>query len=415
MAGGDDRIEVNGRAYRRPIRPTVVVCVDGFDPAYLEHGLRTGTVPALAEFHRVGFAARALAAVPTTTNPNNTSIVTGAPPSVHGVNGNFYLDRETGAEVMVTDARLLRCGTVLAAMSRAGVATAAITAKDKLRKMLGYGMRGVCFSSERAAHCTRAEHGIEDVERLVGSATPDPYSEDLSLFVLDAGIRLLERDRPELMYLSLSDLVQHAFPPGAPESDAFHRAVDERLGRLRALGATVAVVADHGMNDKATPAGDPNVVYVEDELAARFGPGAARVICPIADPFVRHHGALGSFVRVYARRIRDLGALASAIRGLPGVTGVLDADQVCEAYELPRDREADLAVFADRHTALGARREDHDLGGLVGRRLRSHGGLAEREVPLILSHPLAGEYAARALAAPLRNFDVLDLALNGVG
>ncbi len=414
MVNSERSIEVNGRAYRRPVRPTVVVCVDGFDPAYLEWGLRSGTLPTLAEFHRRGFGSRALAVVPTTTNPNNTSIVTGAPPSVHGINGNFYLDRKTGAEVMITDAALLRCDTILGEMSRAGVTTIAVTAKDKLRKLLGHRIRGICFSSECADRCTLAEHGIEDVERLVGRRTPDQYSADLSLFVLDAGVRLLARDRPELMYLSLSDFVQHAYAPGTPESDAFHRDVDERVGRLWALGATVAVVADHGMNDKSTPSGAPNVVYVEDELAARFGRGAARVICPIADPFVRHHGALGSFVRVYARTVADTDALAGLIRELPGVVEVLDADAACRAYELPRDREADLVVLSDRGTALGARRVDHDLSGLVGHRLRSHGGLAECEVPFILSHPLTDEYAARLARGTLRNFDAFDVAVNGV-
>jgi phosphonoacetate hydrolase len=84
---------------------------------------------------------------------------------------------------------------------------AAITAKDKLRKMVGRGLRGICFSSERARETTLEENGIDEVERLVGRPTPDMYSPDLSLFVLDAGIRLLESQRADVLYLSLSDMV----------------------------------------------------------------------------------------------------------------------------------------------------------------------------------------------------------------
>ena len=119
------------------------------------------------------------------------------------------------------------------------------------------------------------------------------YSADLSLFVLDAGVKLLERGLARLLYLSLSDYVQHAHAPGAPQADAFNRAIDDRVRRFVELGAVVGLVADHGMNDKALPHGEPHVIFLEDELSARFGAGMVRVICPITDPFVRHHGRHG--------------------------------------------------------------------------------------------------------------------------
>lgn len=407
-------VEVNGRTYARPGNPTVVVLVDGFDPAYLEHGVANGTLPTLASFAASGFAATALGSIPSTTNTNNTSVVTGVPPAVHGINGNYYLDAETGEEVMVTDAKRLRCGTIMGAFSRAGVSTAVVTAKDKLLKVLAHGMDGVRFSSERAGGTTLAENGIADAEALVGRAAPDQYSADLSLFALDAGVELLRAERPGLMYLSTSDYVQHGFAPGEPEADVFHRAVDAAVASLVALGATVAVTADHGMSDKCAEDGSPNVVYLEDELGARFGEGAVRVICPIADPFVRHHGALGSFVRVHLRRPGDVEAMMAFARTLPGVELVLGREAVCERFQLPVDREGDFAVFADRRTVVGARREDHDLGQLAGHRLRSHGGLGERRVPFLLSRPVSPTYRERAAAGPLHNHDIFDFALNGV-
>src|SRR2546423_1606622 len=309
-------IELNDRQYRRPARPTVVICADGCDPAYLEAGFAAGVLPTIAKWRASGFYALADAVMPTFTNPNNMSIVTGAPPSVHGIAGNFALDRDSGAEVMMTDPAMLRSDTILALMSQAGVATAAITAKDKLRLMLGRGLaigdNGICFSSEQADRCTPEEHGITSVEALVGRAKPDMYSADLSLFVLDSGIRLVEQGRAQLLYLSLSDYVQHGHAPGEPEALAFHQALDTRLARLAELGCIVGLTADHGMNDKALPDGRPHVLYLEDILNAHFGAGAARVICPITDPFVRHHSALRSFVRVY----RNKGAVPGLAPGI---------------------------------------------------------------------------------------------------
>jgi phosphonoacetate hydrolase len=411
-------IELNGRVYCRPARPTVVVCADGCDPRYIKAGLDAGALPTLARWKNSGFCELAEAAMPTFTNPNNLSIVTGAPPSVHGISGNFALDRASGAEIMMTDPEMVRGKTLLALLSQAGVATAAITAKDKLRRMLGSGLDiargGICFSSEQADRCTIQEHGIACVEALVGRAKPDMYSADLSLFVLDAGIRLVEQGRSDLLYLSLSDYVQHGHAPDEPEALDFHSALDRRLGRLEELGCVVAVTADHGMNDKALPDGSPHVLFLEDILSGRFGTGTVRVICPITDPFVRHHGALGSFVRVYRNTGVPIAALADAVRALPGIDQVLTRDEAAAAFELPYDREADLAVTGDHNTVIGATAAEHDLSALAGHRLRSHGGAAERIVPFLLSHPLSPDYRAMSQSRRLRNFDIFDFALNGV-
>jgi phosphonoacetate hydrolase len=400
-----DLIELNGRCYREPQRPTVIICVDGCDPEYLDRGIPDGVFPTIGSFRRTGYLGAADAAMPTFTNPNNVSIVTGVPPSIHGIAGNYYLDRETGREVMMTDPELMRSETILALMARTGVRTAAITAKDKLRKLLGRNLAGLCFSSECAS---------SEVEAMVGRPKPDMYSADLSLFVLDAGIALLEQRECDLIYLSLSDYVQHAHAPGDPAVDTFHRAIDDRVGRLVKLGAVVGLVADHGMNDKALPDGMPNVIFLEDALNERFGPGAVRVICPITDPFVRHHGALGSFVRVYARRVADLTSLMAASAALPGVALVVDGADAAERFELPLDREADFVVLGNANTAIGASCAEHDLSGLAGHRLRSHGGLGEQRVPFILSRPLTPDYRRLAETRRLRNFDIFDFALNGV-
>lgn len=406
-------ITCNGRTYRLPRRTTAVICYDGCDPAYIQQGIADGILPTMAGFRTRGFLGEADAVVPTFTNPNNASLVTGAPPAVHGISGNYYLDRGTGEERMITDARLMRCGTVLAALADAGVKVAAVTAKDKLRLMLAKGLQGITFSSEFADRATLADNGITGVEAMVGRAKPDQYSADLSLFVLDAGIKLVERGAAQFLYLSLSDFVQHAHAPGTAGADDFNKAVDARMARLIELGAIVGAVADHGMNDKSKPDGRPNVIFLEDELERRFGAAAARVICPITDPFVRHHGALGSFVRVYGRACRDVAAMMQAAKALPGVELVVTGEEAAARFGLPPDLEGDFVALGDRSTVIGARAAEHDLSGLAGHRLRSHGGIGEQRVPFMVSEPLTPAYLA-GKPQGLRNFDIFDAVLNGV-
>lgn len=406
-------VSVNGRDYAWPKHPSVVICFDGCDPAYIDAASAAGAIPAIDRMRREGFAATALAAMPTFTNPNNVSIVCGVSPAVHGVSGNFYLDRDTGAEIMMVDATPVRAPTILAAFSQAGASVVAVTAKDKLRKALGHGLDGIAFSAEKADEATDAENGISAVGALVGRGAPDQYSADLSLFVLDAGIRLLETCRPNLMYLSLSDYVQHKHAPDAPESIAFMHAVDLRLAEMIALGARLGIVADHGMSDMAHPNGEPNVVYLGDLLDAAFGVEATRVICPITDPFVRHHGALGGFVRVHLQQPGpSTSDVLNFIRQIPGVSMAAAREEACLRFELPRDREGDIAVVARSGVALGAHARDHDISQLSGERLRSHGGLAEQVVPFILSHPLKAEAIEGRAGIPLRNYDVFSLLLN---
>ena len=410
-------VELNGVAYRWPDRPVVVVCVDGGDPAYFDSALEDGYAPTLAAFVKDGFSAVAQGVVPSFTNPNNMSIVTGAPPSVHGVPGNYFLDPATGQGVMMNTPRFLRSETVLGAFSRAGARVAAITAKDKLRTLLGHGVDvtngSVVFSAEKADLCTLDECGIEDVLGLVGQPLPDIYSAELSMFAVEAAVRIVEERRPDLTYLSLTDYVQHTHPPGSPEMNSFMSRLDDGLGRLAALGVTVAVTADHGMSDKARSDGSPNVVYLQEGLDSTFGAGEAAVVLPITDPYVAHHGSLGGFAWVYCAGapVQDVIEWAWA---LPGVEAVYDGDSACREFELPRDRVGDVAVVAGAGTALGSAPEDHDLSGLAGHRLRSHGGAAERRVPFILSRPLNDGYARRAAETGVRNYDVFDYAVNGI-
>jgi len=401
------RVTVNGRSYAWPRGPVVVVCVDGCEPDYLTQAIAAGRTPFLASLRDRGTCLTADSVVPSFTNPNNLSIVTGVPPAVHGICGNYFWDRDAGAEVMMNDPKYLRAPTLLAALADAGAKVAVVTAKDKLRALLGHRLSGICFSSEKAAEATKATHGIDDVLALVGLPVPSVYSAALSEFVFAAGVKLLERERPDVTYLSTTDYVQHKAAPGIAAANDFCAMMDGYLARLDALGATVVVTADHGMNAKTDAFGRPNVLYLQDLLDHAYGAGTTRVILPITDPYVVHHGALGSFATVYVSSPVTAADAGARIAALPGIEEVLAREDACARFELPPDRVGDLVVVAERLSVLGTSRERHDLSGLDVP-LRSHGGISEQQVPLIANR--------RANTLPpgrrWRNFDAFDLALN---
>jgi len=270
-----------------------------------------------------------------------------------------------------------------------------VTAKDKLRTLLGHKLKGTCFSAEKADAATVA---------LVGMPVPSVYSAELSEFVFAAGVKLMERDRPDLMYLSTTDYVQHKAAPGTPAANAFYAMMDKYLARLDAMGCTIALTADHGMNAKHRADGAPDVIYLQDVLDGWLGAGKARVILPITDPYVVHHGALGSFATVYlAENVK------ARIAALPGIEAVLTREEAAKRFELPPDRIGDLVVVSTRHVVIGTSKAKHDLSGLT-EPLRSHGGISEQKVPLVFNRKLKGLPGGRRL----RNFDIFDLALNYV-
>jgi phosphonoacetate hydrolase len=407
---GTSAVTVNGRSYRRIGRPLVVVCVDGCEADYITQAIGAGAAPYLRAMCESGTSLLGDCVVPSFTNPNNLSIVTGAPPSVHGICGNYFYHPERREEVMMNDARYLRAETILAAFARAGASVAVVTAKDKLRALLGNGLRGICFSAEKADRATLADNGIGDVLARVGRPLPSVYSADLSEFVFAAGVELLAHERPDIMYLSTTDYVQHKHAPGTPDANAFYAMMSGYLERLDALGAMIALTADHGMNAKTDAAGRPQIVFLQDWFDAALGAGKARVILPITDPYVVHHGSLGSFATCYLTGVTDSEALRARLAAVPGIEIVLTRAEAAERFELPPERIGDLVVVSERLVVLGTTPARHDLTALDAP-LRSHGGLSEQKVPLLFNVPLRDVPNGRRW----RNFDVFHLALNASG
>jgi phosphonoacetate hydrolase len=402
-------LNVNHREYKLPNQPTVVVCVDGCEPDYLAQAVGTGHMPWLKKTLATGTAWVADCVVPSFTNPNNLSIVTGVPPSVHGICGNYLFDTASGQEVMMNDVKWLRAPTLLAALADAGKRVAVITAKDKLRSLLGHKMKGICFSSEKADQVNMAENGIENVLSLVGLPLPSVYSADLSEFVFAAGVKIMQTQRPDVMYLSTTDYIQHKHAPGTDGANAFYTMMDRYMSQLEEMGCVIALTADHGMNAKASMDGSPDVIYLQDWFDAHLGAAAARVILPITDPYVVHHGALGSYATVYLPMGADRDALIGQLKILRGVECVYTREEAATRFELPPDRIGDVVVVSERSTVIGTSKSRHDLSALEVP-LRSHGGISEQRVPLILNRKI--DASQLSAGRRLRNFDAFDFALN---
>jgi len=417
MSSSKPTVNVNGTDYRWPLRPVVVVCIDGGDPAYLQEFLADGSIPNIARFVKEGYAAVADGSMPSFTCPNNMSIITGTPTSKHGISGNYYLDTATWQPVVMTGPELLRGDTIITKFAEAGAKVVSITAKDKLRKQLAKGLdcsKGhVSFSTEFVERCTMAENGIENALEWLGMEKPGMYSMELSLFVLEAGIKLLQERRPDLLYLSLTDWVQHKWSPQEADARRFYQKLDDCVGRLAALGATVALTADHGMSDKSNEAGEPNVIWLQDILDAKFGKDETVVICPITDAFVGHHGSLGGFVRVWSRGKVSARQIIDHIAGIDGIELALDREAVCRMFDMPPDREGDVAVISRQDVCIGASAGNHDLSGLKGHRLRTHGGVSEAKVPFIVNKPLNDAYRMKAAGTTLKSYQIFDFAING--
>jgi phosphonoacetate hydrolase len=203
--------------------------------------------------------------------------------------------------------------------------------------------------------------------------------------------------------------VQHKYAPGSDGANSFYRMMDGYLGALDALGAIIVIVADHGMKDKHLADGSPDVLFLQDALDQSFGVGSTKVILPITDPYVVHHGALGSFATVY---LTDLAPddVARVISKMDGIDAVYAKAEGCAQFGLPPDRMGDLIVLSGGpqvSKVLGTSASKHDFSGLDAP-LRSHGGLSEQEVPIIMNRKGVN------MPLGLRNFDAFFIGCNNV-
>ena len=407
-------LSINNREYPSILNQTsIVICLDGSQKEYIDEASKLNLTPNLDDIIQKGEYLMAHSAIPSFTNPNNISIVTGQPSSVHGICGNFFYTPETGKEVMMNDPQYLRAPTIFEKFYQAGAKIALVTAKDKLRTLLGNGLKfnegkTICFSAEKSDQATKIENGIENVNDWLGMPVPEVYSQDLSEFVMAAGVKLMEEFKPDIMYLSTTDYIQHKYAPGHEVANKFYSMFDKYIGQLDEIGATIIITADHGMKPKSKEDGSPNAIFLQDHLDDKFNKNKTKVILPITDPYVVHHGALGSFATIYLEDKNDLEDVMMEIKKIKDIEVVLNKEEGCSQYNLPKDRMGDIICMSSEFMTIGSSKDKHNLSGL-NEPLRSHGGLHEREVPFIVNKKMPQIDSNKQLY----NYDAFYYAISG--
>ena len=407
-------IEINERQYPGiPSSTAIVICLDGSQKEYFEEASKLNLTPNIDSFKKNGEDLLVNSAIPSFTNPNNISIVTGRPSSVHGICGNFFYTPSTGEEVMMNDPQFLRAPTIFQKYYEQGAKIAIVTAKDKLRKLLSHGLkfnesRAICFSSEKSDQANLSENGIEEVNKWLGMEVPNVYSQGLSEFVMAAGVKILNEFNPDIMYLSTTDFIQHKYAPGDEVANAFYAMFDRYIGQLNVNNNSIIVTADHGMQPKSRSDGSPNAIFLQDILDETLGENISKVILPITDPYVVHHGALGSFATVYLSDKSKINDAIEEINKIEDIEVVLTNKEGCAQYDLPTDRMGDIICMSSQNSTIGSAEKAHDLSKLK-EPLRSHGGLHEREVPFISNKKINLNDAN----IKLNNYDAFYHAISG--
>jgi phosphonoacetate hydrolase len=275
------------------------------------------------------------------------------------------------------------------------------------------------FLYSRGISVQAANEGVDqgiDFVKLVGRAPPSIYDHDVSVYTLEVGYRLLQQDlqrsKTGIYYLSTTDYVTHKYAPDTNEAKQFFSSLDRIIGQIDATGAVVGVTSDHGMNDKSGYAGNPRVVYLQSILDEMKVPGL--VVLPITDPHLLHHAGLGGFATIYLDDKSHITKVMQRLRTESGVYTVLGKDDACRGLDLPGDLIGDMVVLGDQNTVVGKTPQHHDLSALNKCRLRSHGGLDESTVPMLVNKPLDLEVQRLLTRGKLRNFDLFEVLLNTI-
>ncbi len=339
------------------MRTHLVICLDGIGPEYLA----ASHTPTFDELGRRGWRTIGQGAMPSVTNVNNVSMVTGGPPALHGITANYYFDRATGQSVYMESADFILAPTIFERATRHGRNSMVITSKDKLRTLIARGASEVISAESPPAWAVDA----------VGSPPPI-LSVEVNHWLFRAAIAACRNQPPDLLYLTLTDYAQHKYAPETEESQANIAMLDSLLAELLNTGPefTVVAAADHGMRAK-TRGLDLGQILAEAHVAADAIP-------IIKDRYVVHHQNLGGSAYVYLENISQLAEAVALLKSEPGVESVWEREAAATEFQLHRDRIGDLFVLATEETVFGAlpsAREEVSV--------RSHGCLHTRAIPII--------------------------------
>ena len=335
----------------------VIVCLDGCSPQYLEHSI----IPNLDAIAGAGFSTIGRAVMPTVTNVNNTTIVTASFPEKHGITSNYFIDPVTEQEVYMESSEYLLTETVFRRAAAKGKKSAVLTAKQKLKNLIGDG-------------ATIAESAENPPSWLVDKLGPPPeiYSIEINHWVFQAAREVLRAHSPDLLYVTTTDYVNHKYAPEDEKSQWNVNRLDHLLGDIMNVspGIEIVVTADHGMNAK-TRALDLNRIL-------RDGAVSANAIPIIKDRYVVHHRNMGGAAYVYLKDVASMDEAIALLKEEKGVESVVPGREAAELYNLHPGRIGHFLVLADCETVFGSlptAREEVNI--------RSHGSLHEREIPII--------------------------------
>ncbi len=394
--GSSTKVKCNNIWYNLPKKgdpPVIGVCLDGTGPNHLA-GVK------MPNFWS-GSYRDAYAFLPTVTNTNNVSIITGVAPSVHGVVANPILEskKKEGGDILVETPLIqgsaLKCESLLSCASQKGYPGWVVTAQKKLVNLLGNGVHSnslIVAIEDLNDKNSPSLKALEDkgLDGAIHEAGPPPhiYTPDASVYCLRLAYEILDIGkytgfRPSLVYISTTDYVQHLNSPKSKISQNYYEAIDRELGRLKLKGR-VGVTADHGMNEKT------NLLFIEDIISQKNL--TCRVGIAIKDVHMIHHLGFGSYVTVHAPK-KDESAVWNIVKNLPGV-------QRCEKNE-----HGVLEAFGDKTTAFGSTREFHyksnaALSNRSNRTIRTHGGEAESLIPLAFLFEMDSDVNNQFLQTP---------------
>ena len=338
-------------------RTTILVMIDGLDPEYLA----ACPAPNLQRFARDGFHVTGGGMMPSVTNVNNTTMVTGHYPAQHGIVSNYWLDRQAGIEEYVESGEFICADTIFAQCRRRGGRSLLAASKDKLRRLLGDDT-DLAFSSESPT-----------AEAVTATGNPpDVYSLEVNGWTINAARSALQARHYDLAFIATTDYAMHAYGPEHPESRRHLSILDDALGRLVSdlPDTQLLITADHGMSDKRRML---NLTAV----LRRHGIGA-RAVPIIKDHYVVHHSNLGGCIYLHLEDPASLDDALGILRQTDGIEDALPRAEAAERFSLMEERIGDIVVTGTSDVVFGNPAEVTLPAGL-----RSHGSAHERQVPII--------------------------------
>jgi phosphonoacetate hydrolase len=340
-----------------PNRKILVTLWDGFGPEYLERS----EMPNLKRLIASGFHKIADGVIPSVTNVNNTSLVTGCFPEDHGITTNFYFDPSTGESRPMEDSQFVLKPTIFERAARHGYKTAIISAKHKVRTLCS-----------RGAHLqASAEQPSPEWIAKAGPA-PNMYSPESNYWIFRAARHAFRHEGVNLLYLSTTDYMMHTYAPEeAPSLEHLYN-VDKLLGDLAAdnPGLEIYLTADHGMNAK-TEAIDPSLVLRRHGIESEAVP-------IIRDKHKVHHGNLGGACYIYLAKPGDLTKAAAILHETEGIEEVYNRRAAAKEFRLYPSRIGDLFILARKRSAFGNLEREREPA-----KVRTHGSRYEAKVPIL--------------------------------